>query len=414
MTNGDPVLRILIIGLNFSPELTGIGKYTGEMAKYLTGLGHDVHVVTAPPYYPAWRVGERYRWWRYVREHRGTIRVTRCPLWVPRSPSGWKRIVHLASFALTSLPAALAEVRWRPELVMSIAPAILATPNALLVAKLTGAKSWLHIHDFELEAAEQLGLISKLKPLAAIARIFERSAIRAFDHVSTLSPTMKNHLQELGVPEERLSLVANWVDTEVIRPVKRQRERFGLREQATVALYAGNLGRKQGLRVILEAARIVEHDQEILFVIAGEGSARVELEASARGQSNVRFLGLYPREQYVQLLSTADIHLLPERPEASGLVMPSKLGAMLASGRPVIVSAQRNSELGRVAGQAGLLVRAGDAKEIAEAVQSLAADPELRASIGRKGRAYAEVHLSKSEILDGLAVELSNLLDQGG
>lgn len=101
-------------------------------------------------------IGCGYPWWRYSRADWRGIAVTRCPLWVPRSPSDWKRILHLSSFALSSLPGVLAEVGWKPRLVVTIAPAILSAPNALLIAKLTGARSWLHIHDFELERLRAL------------------------------------------------------------------------------------------------------------------------------------------------------------------------------------------------------------------------------------------------------------------
>ena len=85
-------MKLLVYGINFAPELTGIGKYTGEMAQWLAAAGHEVRVITAPPYYPAWKVGAGYsgRWWR--REAWQGVDVWRCPLWVPQRPGGAKRL----------------------------------------------------------------------------------------------------------------------------------------------------------------------------------------------------------------------------------------------------------------------------------------------------------------------------------
>ncbi len=152
-------MRILISGINFSPELTGIGKYTGELAEYLALAGHEIRVVTAPPYYPQWKVLSGYSGWKYKLEREKGITIYRCPLWVPKRPRGLSRIIHLTSFALSSLLPLLLQLAWKPQIVISIAPAILSAPFALSVAKLSGAKSYLHIQDFELDAASSLGLI---------------------------------------------------------------------------------------------------------------------------------------------------------------------------------------------------------------------------------------------------------------
>ncbi|MFG6657439.1 glycosyltransferase, partial [Scandinavium sp. M-37] len=92
-------MKILVYGINYSPELTGIGKYTGEMVEWMAQEGHEVRVITAPPYYPEWQVGERYSAWRYRREE-GAATVWRCPLYVPKQPSTLRRLIHLGSFAL--------------------------------------------------------------------------------------------------------------------------------------------------------------------------------------------------------------------------------------------------------------------------------------------------------------------------
>ena len=142
-------MRVLIYSLNYEPELTGIGKYSGEMARWLARSGCDVRVVTGFPYYPEWVVKDGFRsnWFR--RECLDGVDVIRCPLWVPSKPSGIKRIVHLASFAFSSFFGLLASVRWKPDLVWVVVPAYFCAPGALVLAKVCKAKSWIHIQDFE-------------------------------------------------------------------------------------------------------------------------------------------------------------------------------------------------------------------------------------------------------------------------
>ena len=108
-------MRLLIYGINYAPELTGVGKYTAEMAETLAALGHEVRVVTAYPYYPAWKVEAGFSPWRYENESIRGVKVWRCPLWVLNRPSGLKRVLHLASFAISSLPLSLWQgASWRP------------------------------------------------------------------------------------------------------------------------------------------------------------------------------------------------------------------------------------------------------------------------------------------------------------
>ncbi len=123
-------MKILMYCLNYAPELTGIGKYTCEQAEWLAARGHEVRVVTAPPYYPAWRVGEGYRAWQYSRERRRWVEVYRAPLWVPRKPTGVTRLLHLASFAVSSLPSLMAQLRWRPDALFVVEPPLMCASTS--------------------------------------------------------------------------------------------------------------------------------------------------------------------------------------------------------------------------------------------------------------------------------------------
>ncbi len=215
------MLRILIYGLNFPPEITGVGKYTGEMAAFLSKQGCDVRVITAHPYYPAWKIKPGYRHWRYSRESwptdRESIEVFRCPLWVPSPPTSMKRVLHLLSFAVSSFPVCLSQVFWKPDLVFCVAPTILTAPAALITAFLSKAVSWLHIQDFEFEAARSIGYLNGISFLWRIIRNAIIGLKKGFDRISTISESMLDRLKAEGLPPEKLFLFPNWVDLSLIR-----------------------------------------------------------------------------------------------------------------------------------------------------------------------------------------------------
>lgn len=396
-------LKILISSLNFSPELTGIGKYSGEMAHWLAARGHDVRVITAPPYYPDWKVWDGYSATTFRREESFGVRVYRCPLWVPRRVSGVKRIVHLATYAMSNLAAMLSQCGWRPDVVWVAQPALFSAPAALLLARLTGARSWLHVQDYEVDAAFEMGLL-RGERIRAMVSAGERALIRGFDVVSSISGRMVDRAQAKGIALERLEFFPNWVDLAGIRPlntVSPYRASLGIAPDAVVALYSGNMGAKQGLEILAAAARSLLHDQRVCFVFCGDGAGKEQLARACEGLANIRMLPLQPKEQLNDLLGLADIHLLPQRADAADLVLPSKLTGMLASGRPVVVTAAPQTELGQVVrnSDCGVLVPPEDPAAFADAIRTLAGDPDARARMGAAARRYAELKLDSDAVL---------------
>lgn len=409
------MFKILIVGLNFHPELTGIGKYTGELAAYLAGQGHSVRVITTPPYYPHWQVQQGYRWWRYQRESWQGMQIVRCPLWVPREPSGLKRLVHLFSYALSSFPVLLGHLLWRPDIILCIAPAFFSTPFAWLIARISGAKCWLHIQDFELDAAANLGMLPSAHFLIKLAARWESWMLSRFDRVSTISQRMVERLEQKEVSSERIVLFPNWVDTQAIFPLSEGkdslRNKLKISEDKIVVLYSGSLGAKQGLENLVYTAQKLQENPNILFVFCGEGAGRDELIKATQNLPNVKHLILQPLEKLNALLNTADIHILPQKANVADLVMPSKLLGMLASGRAVIATAYPDTEIGRVINQVGVLVSPQDASGLADAILSLAASPHQRRRLGEKGRKFVCDNWSAEIVLPRFLEQLNKLME---
>ncbi|WP_233869120.1 glycosyltransferase WbuB [Paraburkholderia adhaesiva] len=401
-------MKILIYGINYAPEMTGIGKYTGEMAVWLAARGHDVHVVCAPPYYPEWRVAPDFNAKRYTREKRNGVTVSRAPLWVPTRPKALGRLLHLASFALSSLPVMLSLMAWRPDVVFCVAPSLLNAPTGWIVARLTGAHAWLHIQDFEVDAAFKLGILQGLwfKRLALFA---ERVLLTHFDSVSTLSSRMITRAIAKGVSPARLAYFPNWVDTDAIFPLAQPgtlKAVLGLPAEAIVILYSGNMGGKQGLDVLTDAILQLGNCADLAFVLCGAGPARAGIEAACGSLPNCRIIDLRPAEELNELLNLADIHVLPQRADAADLVMPSKLTGMFASGRTVVAMARPGTELYETVAPRGVIVPPGDAASLAEAIRRLADDAPLRERLGRAGRDYAVAMFARDTELAAFESEL--------
>ena len=407
-------MKIVIQSINFHPELTGIGKYTGEMASWLISKGHLVRVITTPPYYPKWKISRGYKKYFWSKEIWSGVKVWRCPIWVPIKPNGITRLLHLASFALSSFPIMLWQILWRPNIILTIEPPLFAAPAALVTAHISGAKAILHIQDFEVDAAFDLGLLKGAR-LKKIILGIEKFLLRRFDLVCTISGRMVDRALSKDLIAEKIFLFPNWADSQLefkyselhdisdSEPVLSYREYLKLPPDGLIALYSGNMGAKQGLEILGQVAIKFKRADESLplvhFVFCGDGIGRERLIDQCKGLNFVHFLNLQPAENLARFLAMADIHLLPQRADAADLVMPSKLTGMMASGRPVLVSAHTGTELANVVQCCGLVVPPENPQALYEALLVLISDKDLRDRLGMAGFKYAVNNLDRDRIL---------------
>jgi colanic acid biosynthesis glycosyl transferase WcaI len=233
--------------------------------------------------------------------------------------------------------------------------------------------------------------------------------MRRFDSVSSISSRMVERLLSKGVEQKRTRYFPNWVDISTIRPSlsgARYRAELGIAPGAIVVLFSGSLGGKQGLMVIPRTAALLVERPDVVVVICGDGVMKPDLELAAQHLPNVRFLPLQPVERLGELLCMADIHLLPQSTGAADLVLPSKLSGMLASGRPVIATCRKGTELDHVVSRCGLVVQPQDAPALARAICTLADDPKTRVELGRSARSYAEANFERDAILNRFFAQL--------
>ncbi|HTE10377.1 MAG TPA: WcaI family glycosyltransferase [Chitinophagaceae bacterium] len=407
-------MRILIYGINYAPELTGIGKYTGEMGAWLVQNGHTVDVITAIPYYPMWKAQEGYsnKWWHT--EIIGGARIFRCPLYIPEKLTSFKRIAHEFSFVAAMIPVWFKTIFQRKyDIVLCVSPPFHMGLFPLLYTKIKGAKLVIHIQDLQVDAAKDLGMIKNRRFLNIMFGA-EKFILRKSTAISTISPGMQIKIESKGIPSSKIIIFPNWVDEHAIKPLARHqslRKEFGLKDTDKVILYSGNLGEKQGLEIILEVAKHFIGQPDIYFIITGSGGGKEKLETTAREAklTNVKFFPLQPYEMLSALLATADIHLVLQKKSATDLVMPSKLVSILAAGGFPIVTAIPGSSLYNVIDkyQAGILIEPENAAALKQGIEK-ALENNLD-TYKTNARRYAEQFLSKENIMKQWEETLKNL-----
>jgi colanic acid biosynthesis glycosyl transferase WcaI len=393
--------RVLFVSRYYWPELIGSAPFSTDIAEWLVAHGRRTTVVSGLPHYPGRSVFPAYRDGG-GRERVAGVDVERLECGPPRTASALSRIVNEAEFLVRGL-AALASGRLRRhEVVLALCPSILCVALAVAARRRKGLCIAI-VHDIQSGLAEKLGMVA-VGRLASVMRFCERSVLNRADLVVVLSAEMKHQLRRIGVSTP-IEIVPLWVDTEHLQPAP------PLGGSPIRVLYSGNLGRKQGLDQVVElACELVRRRADIEIVVRGNGSRAAELseKISELGLANIRMVDLQPSEALGSALAAGDIHLVPQRPDAADFAVPSKVFNIMAVGRPFVATAHPDSVLWRLQRQSGafLCVPPDDPPTFAEAVIKLAEDGRLRQELGRRGRAFVELHYAKPLILGHLMSRL--------
>jgi colanic acid biosynthesis glycosyl transferase WcaI len=413
------IRKVLLISHNFSPEPTGIGKYNGEMITWLSAQGYDCTVVTTFPYYPQWKVQEPYHnksWW-YKKEilespGKNAVTVYRCPSYTPADPTGKKRMIQDMSFWSSKIWQILKLVALRKkfDLIITVAPPFHLAYLGLMVRKLTGGKLVYHIQDLQIEAAQDLNILSNQTMFNRLYKI-EKSILDSADHVSSISEGMIRKIEEKV--DKKVMFFPNWADTSYFYPIDEReflKTNWGFSADDVVYLYSGAIGEKQGLENIILAAEQVQQDSHIKFVICGSGPYKEKLIelAEAKSLKNVSFLPVQEKDVFNKFLNMADFHLVLQKSNAGDLVMPSKLTTILAVGGVSIVTATQDTSLYNVIEKynVGYIIPPEDHVALANKVLEVKAD--LNVELKRaNSRQYAIKYLNIDRIMQSFIDNVS-------
>ncbi len=385
----------------YDPE-QGSAAIPGGIARALVDGGHDVHVVTGYPNYPQGKLYEGYKIsWRRTEMLAG-VTVHRVPLLPSHDRSQVRRAANYLSFAL----AAISELRLMAScdvVLVYSTPATVAIP-ALVAKVLMRTPYVLLVQDLWPDTVVGSGLLGRSTPtLRVVLAVLERFCRRTYASASGIAltaPAMESVLAERGVPRHRLSVVTNWVDESLFRPVPKSEElagTLGLRG-AFVLMYAGSLGDVQGLHTVVQAVTHLRDLRDLQLVFVGTGVAEAGLRdlVIEQGLNNVKFLGQRSLEEMPALLAIGDLQLVCLRDlPLFRFTLPSKVQVLLACGRPVVASAAGDTAAVIEQAGAGLSAAPGDPAALAYLVRQLYQLPnEQRESMGRAGQRYYADHMS--------------------
>jgi glycosyltransferase involved in cell wall biosynthesis len=405
--------HILVVGINYAPEPTGIAPYTTGMAEHLARTACSVTVLTGVPHYPSWRVPPAYRWMLRCREEsrlsndRGPL-VHRMRHYVPARQNALTRAAYEATFLAN---AATKRLQNKPDLVVAVTPSLGGAVAAVPLARRHSAKLVVVVQDLMAKAASQSGISGGGAAARATAAL-ERYALTRADRVLVVSEAFRGQLHEYGVDDDRIRLLPNWAH---ISPSATSREaaRAALDWPAApfTVVHTGNIGLKQDLGNLVEAARLVRADPGVRFVVVGDGSQRAAVRAQAANLPNVEFVDSLDGGQYPLALAAADVLVVNERPGVADMSLPSKLTSYLTAGRPVLAAAGADGataqELRRAAGSA-VVVPPGNPAAFVAGVQRLRDDPTARVRMADAGRRYALGTLSR----DAATARLDMLVEE--
>lgn len=414
--SNEPILggrRILVLGVNYTPELTGIGPYTAKLSEQLARAGASVHVVTSVPHYPEWRIHEPYRGVWLRRESENQVNITRLRTYVPRRQTAVQRALFELSFAAGS--ALMGLVDQRPAAVVAITPNLGSIAVARLVASAKRAAFGVIVQDLMGAAASQSGLVAPSAASAA-ARL-EARLLQSADGIGVITDGFRRALRNAGVPDHKITLLPNPVR---IRPDRRNqvqaRKELGWPEGFFYVVHTGNVGHKQHLENVVQAGQLAgEQGLPLMFVIVGEGNRSDAIRREARTVSRVQVYPPVSDELYPTVLAAADALLVNERSSVLDMSLPSKLTSYFSAGRPVLAAVRDDGttadEIKRAG--AGVLVPPNDPQKLVAAAVRLSDDGQLRESLGSAGMAYARLELTEEAADARYERFVSSLLDAG-
>jgi len=397
-------VRIVLLTQTFDPDHAGVAVYATDLARFLAERGHHVTVVTSFPHYPSWRKRSADRGVLFRSEYDQGVRLLRGYVYVPASPTSWRRICYDLTF-LTF--ASLNGLRMgAQDVVIAVSPPLLTGLLGWLLAVRSRCSLVVYVQDLQLDAALSLAMLKPGVMTRLLSRV-ERFIFERSECVVTISEGMRERIIAKGAIRKRVALIPNWIDLRAaLRPITRGtfRARYHYVADSPLVAYAGNFGVKQSLHTLIDAARIIrDRAPAFRILLVGDGAARRALEAriAAQGLENVDILPVQSPVDYQALLEDLDIFVILQARGASEAFFPSKLLGVIARRCPLIIAADGGSELARVGRASGCaeIVPPENAEALAEMILALYRDLERRAALASNAEHFVR-GFDRDRVLD--------------
>lgn len=382
-------MKFTVTSINFAPDAAGIAVYSTDFPIFLVECGDNVTMVTGFSYYPQWKKRPEDKGRLFAREEHRGVQVFRGYLYVPQMASAFRRMIHEATFCLF---AGVNLIRaGRPDAIVVFTPPFLLGIMGLAASKLWRCPFVINVQDLPVDAALSMGMIRKSK-FSSLMLAIEGWIYRRASLVVTISESMMGNILSKGVQPERSMLVPNWIDVSKHSALASRGNFLGKHPQAKgkfVVAYAGNLGVKQGLDLLLDLAYQLKDDSRFYFFIIGDGADKTRLQdiATNRALQNVAFLPFMGPVDYKNMLVDVNVVFVAQRSGAGNNFLPSKLLGLMAQQKGLLVATDADSELALAIhrGKFGLVSKYGDIDELKQNLEVLAARPDLLRELGENG-----------------------------
>jgi colanic acid biosynthesis glycosyl transferase WcaI len=398
------VSKVLLLTLVFAPDGVSTSVLMTELALELRKFGHDISVLTTTPHYNL--DAEARSRQSLVRRWGGLLYRSECqgiPVYHASIPVKGNRVgarlLDYARFHAISTLAGLTLTE-QPDVILVPSPPLTIGLSAWALSLSHRTPFIYNVQEIYPDVAVSLGVLKNRRVIRAMESL-ERFVYARASVVTVISEWFRQRLLSKGVPPEKLRVIPNFVDLDFMQSGSRHNDfsvAHGLDDQFVV-LYAGNIGLTQGLETVLEAARCLNHLSGLRFVIVGDGTRRdwLEKQLEKEHRANVTLLPYQPRSFVPQIYASSDICLVPLKRGTAQETFPSKIYTIMAAGRPVVASADPDSELAWVVQEAdcGWAVPPDDPVSLAVALEEAYHDRSELTKRGQNGRSYVMAHHSR-------------------
>ena len=396
-------MRILLLIIQFPPDVNSTGLLMSQVCEGLTACGHEVSVITTFPHYEKFRIWDEYRGKLAKRSQYRGMEVVMLYTYAPGKKNMINRLTSYLSFnTLAAAVGLFSRTPW--DIILCTNGSFFTGVTGWLVGKAKGIPFIYNVQDLYPDVPIRAGQLRNPYAIAAL-RWIEQFMYQKAAHITVVSPSFRVNLISKGVPGGKVSIIPNFVDTDFIRPLPKANafsEKHGLADKFVIT-HAGNLGYIYDLDTMLDAASLLSFQRDILFLIVGSGVVKADLEKKARrlNLENVRFLPFQSYDSLPWLRASSDVQVSLYKNGSANASLPSKVHEIMASGRPLLASSDCGSDLQNLVetAQCGVCVRPEDAEQLAEAILNLYRNPSLSGAMGQRGRQYAEQNHSKRAVV---------------